>query len=65
LSALQPDVVATGNPGCTLQIAASAAKAGCRWPVVHPIEILDASIRGLAPWGPSSAVRSRDVVADV
>jgi glycolate oxidase iron-sulfur subunit len=65
LSALQPDVVATGNPGCTLQIAASAAKAGCRWPVVHPIEILDASIRGRAPWGPSSAVRSRDVVADV
>lgn len=43
---LKPDLVATGNPGCTIQIAAAAAQAGLRWPVVHPIELLDASIRG-------------------
>jgi glycolate oxidase iron-sulfur subunit len=46
IAALEPDLVATGNPGCTIQIAAAAAHAGFRWPVVHPIELLDASIGG-------------------
>jgi glycolate oxidase iron-sulfur subunit len=46
IAALEPDLVATGNPGCTIQIAAAAAQAGFRWPVVHPIELLDASISG-------------------
>ena len=46
IAALQPDLVATGNPGCTLQIAAAARHAGWTWPVVHPIELIDASIRG-------------------
>jgi glycolate oxidase iron-sulfur subunit len=46
LAALKPDLVATGNPGCTIQIAAAAAQAGFRWPVVHPIELLDTSIGG-------------------
>jgi glycolate oxidase iron-sulfur subunit len=46
IAALEPDLVATGNPGCTIQIAAAAAQAGFRWPVVHPIELLDASIGG-------------------
>jgi glycolate dehydrogenase iron-sulfur subunit len=46
IAALEPDVVATGNPGCTIQIAAAAARAGMTWPVLHPIEIVDASIRG-------------------
>jgi glycolate dehydrogenase iron-sulfur subunit len=45
IAKLEPDFVATGNPGCTLQIASSAAKAGHRWAVVHPIELIDASIR--------------------
>ena len=44
---LNPDLVATGNPGCTIQIAAAAARAGHAWPVVHPIELVDASIRGV------------------
>jgi glycolate oxidase iron-sulfur subunit len=48
IAALEPDLVATGNPGCTIQIAAAAAQAGFRWPVVHPIELLDASIGGTA-----------------
>jgi glycolate oxidase iron-sulfur subunit len=50
LSALRPDVVATGNPGCMIQIAAAGARQGLHWPVVHPIELIDASIRGLKSW---------------
>jgi glycolate oxidase iron-sulfur subunit len=46
LAETKPDIVATANPGCTLQIAAAARRLGARWPVVHPIELLDASIRG-------------------
>ncbi len=40
------DIVATTNPGCMLQIAASARAAGVKQNVVHVVEILDASIRG-------------------
>jgi glycolate oxidase iron-sulfur subunit len=43
---VQPDIVATGNPGCTLQIAAAFERIGFRRPVMHPIELLDKSIRG-------------------
>jgi glycolate oxidase iron-sulfur subunit len=49
LAELRPDVVATGNPGCTLQIAAAARDLGWQWSVVHPVELLDASIRGVPP----------------
>jgi glycolate oxidase iron-sulfur subunit len=45
---LQPDLVATGNPGCLLQLQSSLGKANYRVPVVHTIELLDASIRGLS-----------------
>jgi len=48
IAAAQPDVVATANPGCMLQIAAGAARRGEQWRVVHPMELLDASIRGPA-----------------
>ena len=46
IEATRPDIVATANPGCTLQIAAAAARRGRTWTIRHPIEILDASIRG-------------------
>jgi glycolate oxidase iron-sulfur subunit len=46
IAAVQPDVVATANPGCTLQIAATAAQLGRTMSVLHPIELVDASIRG-------------------
>ena len=46
IAALSPDVVATGNPGCMIQIEAAAARKGLHWTVVHPIQLLDASIRG-------------------
>jgi glycolate oxidase iron-sulfur subunit len=42
----RPDVVATTNPGCMLQIGAAARAAGHSRPVYHVVELLDASIRG-------------------
>jgi glycolate oxidase iron-sulfur subunit len=45
----QPDIVATANPGCTLQMAAAARRTGRTLTIRHPIEILDDSIRGGAP----------------
>jgi glycolate oxidase iron-sulfur subunit len=44
LEAVQPDVVATANAGCLLQIR-RFLDGGV--PVVHPIQLLDASIRGV------------------
>jgi glycolate oxidase iron-sulfur subunit len=46
IDAVQPDVVATANPGCTLQMAAAARRRGRTLTIRHPIELLDASIRG-------------------
>ena len=43
--AAEPDIIATGNPGCTLQLRAACAKLGTARPVLHPMEILDASIK--------------------
>jgi glycolate oxidase iron-sulfur subunit len=49
LEALQsgtPEVIATANPGCRLQLASAARRAGRTVTFMHPIEILDRSIRG-------------------
>jgi len=46
VTASRPDVVATANPGCTLQMAAAARRLGRELAIRHPIEILDTSIRG-------------------
>jgi len=46
IAPLKADVVATGNPGCLLQLQASLARNGHQTPVVHTIQLLDASIRG-------------------
>jgi glycolate oxidase iron-sulfur subunit len=43
---LKVDVVATGNPGCILQMQSALARRGQKTPVVHTIQLLDASIRG-------------------
>jgi len=43
---LNADVVATGNPGCILQMQSALARSGQKTRVVHTIQILDASIRG-------------------
>jgi len=47
IDAVKPDVIATANPGCMLQMSSASARLGRRWPIHHPIEILDASIRGV------------------
>jgi glycolate oxidase iron-sulfur subunit len=41
-----PDVVATGNPGCMLQIESGVRAAGLATAVVHPVEILAAAYGG-------------------
>ena len=46
IAELDADVVATGNPGCLLQLQASLARLGRKTPVVHTIQLVDASIRG-------------------
>jgi glycolate oxidase iron-sulfur subunit len=46
---LQADFVATGNPGCLMQLKSALAKVGSKTRVVHTIEILDASLRGETP----------------
>jgi glycolate oxidase iron-sulfur subunit len=40
LRATGVDAVATGNPGCILQIAAGARAAGLATEVLHPVELL-------------------------
>jgi glycolate oxidase iron-sulfur subunit len=47
IAELSPDMIATANPGCTLQIAAAARGLGYNWPIYHPIQLVDASIRGV------------------
>jgi glycolate oxidase iron-sulfur subunit len=41
-----PDAVATGNVGCLLQLRAALARRGHQIPVLHTVQLLDASIRG-------------------
>jgi glycolate oxidase iron-sulfur subunit len=42
-----PDAYASGNPGCLLQVSAALRRAGRPLPAFHPIELVDASIRGV------------------
>src|ERR671911_262822 len=39
-------MIVTSNPGCMLQIQASLKRMGHSMPMAHPVEVLDASIRG-------------------
>ncbi len=41
LGAADPDYIATGNPGCLMQLSGGVVAAGLRAAVVHPIELLD------------------------
>jgi glycolate oxidase iron-sulfur subunit len=43
-----PDVYASANPGCLVQVTAALRRAGRPLPSLHPIELVDASIRGVA-----------------
>ncbi len=46
LRATGAEAIASGNPGCTLQIAAHLREQGRSLPIYHPMELLDRSIRG-------------------
>jgi glycolate oxidase iron-sulfur subunit len=48
LGAVDPDLIASGNPGCMMQLRAGVRRAGLRARVVHPVELLDAAYRGVA-----------------
>jgi glycolate oxidase iron-sulfur subunit len=45
ITSLNPDVIATGNPGCLLQLQSALARSGHEIPVVHTIQLLDTSLR--------------------
>jgi len=47
--ASSPDLVASGNPGCLLQLRSCMQAAKSTVPVVHFVELVDASIRGVPP----------------
>jgi hypothetical protein len=49
VAAAGPDVIATANPGCALQIASACRDRGTPCRVVHPIELLDMSIQNKEP----------------
>jgi len=46
--AAAPDLLCSANPGCTLQIQMLLRERGKAMRTAHPIELLDASIRGVA-----------------
>jgi glycolate oxidase iron-sulfur subunit len=53
--ATSPDVVVSGNPGCLLQLRSGMLSAGSPVPVIHMVELVDASIRGI----PAAALLNR------
>jgi glycolate oxidase iron-sulfur subunit len=46
-----PDVLATGNPGCVMQLGAGLRAAGASVATRHPVEVLDASYRAAGFYG--------------
>jgi glycolate oxidase iron-sulfur subunit len=46
--ATDADAYASANPGCLIQVSAALRRAGRPLPALHPIEFLDASIRGVS-----------------
>jgi glycolate oxidase iron-sulfur subunit len=45
--AAEPDAYASANPGCLVQVSAALHRAGRSLPTLHPVELLDASYRGV------------------
>jgi glycolate dehydrogenase iron-sulfur subunit len=46
----RPQAYASGNPGCLVQVTAALRRAGNPVPAFHPVELVDASIRGVGAW---------------
>ena len=67
LEAADPDLIASGNPGCLMQLRRGVRERGLRARVVHPIELLDQAYgsepssdrerRREFPWARASAGR--------
>jgi glycolate oxidase iron-sulfur subunit len=51
IAATGAELVATGNPGCLMQIGAGLCRASSGARAVHPVELLDASYRRAAATG--------------
>jgi glycolate oxidase iron-sulfur subunit len=45
--ATEPDAYASANPGCLVQVSQALGRAGWPLPALHPVELLDASLRGV------------------
>jgi len=45
--ATAPDAYASANPGCLVQVSQALGRAGARLPALHPVELIDASLRGV------------------
>ena len=43
------EALASANPGCLIQLTTALRRAGRPLPAYHPIQLVDASIRGLSP----------------
>ena len=46
--ATAPDAYASANPGCLVQVSQALGRAGATLAAFHPVELLDASLRGVA-----------------
>ena len=46
--ATHADVYASANPGCLVQVAQALRRADAALPALHPVELLDASLHGVA-----------------
>jgi glycolate oxidase iron-sulfur subunit len=47
VAATGADAYASANPGCLVQVSTYLRKSGAARPALHPVEILDASLRGV------------------
>ncbi len=45
--AVEPEAYASANPGCLVQVTTALRRAGRPLPAFHPVELLDASLRGV------------------
>jgi glycolate oxidase iron-sulfur subunit len=56
--ATDPDVYASANPGCLVQVSTYLRRSGRKLPALHPIELVDASIRGVGRFKLITSARS-------
>jgi glycolate oxidase iron-sulfur subunit len=55
--ATEADAYASANPGCLVQVAQALGRAGRPLPALHPVELLDASLRGVPARGLLASAR--------